>query len=400
MKKTLAVGVLAAALAAGAVPTALARPARTDSREDVAPVVAPGVHTTGTGFADATGAPVYLRGFDAIGYPAKAADLGANFVRMPVYWSDIEPSPPVGGRHSWNEAALAAIDDRVAAFSARGINVLLDFHQSGWSSYFTALTVNAQGIPSWFYSSEFFPFPATQKGLGQARADFFTNPATIPYYQAFVDLLVRRYRSYSNVVGYELFNEPPSGALGQNHAATQAVIAWEAGMLRFVRSLDSARTIFLFVRQGGDLGFLNADLSALGSLANVAIDLHDYFVGLDAPYGYSADTETWYPSDKATHVQFESSYEGTYSNQLRLIDRVLARTNAWKVPLLVGEWGARFDDPGLLHYQADMLAVFRERRLSWARWMLTNNGSLGVLNADGSYSPAALQIQQDLDRPY
>src|SRR5216684_638815 len=117
MKKTLAAGALAAALAAGAVPSALARPAHTDSREDVAPFVAPWVHTSGTGFADATGAPVYLRGFDAIGYPAKAAGLGANFVRMPVYWSDIEPSPPVGGRHSWNEAALTAIDDRVAAFS-------------------------------------------------------------------------------------------------------------------------------------------------------------------------------------------------------------------------------------------------------------------------------------------
>jgi Cellulase (glycosyl hydrolase family 5) len=400
MKKTLAAGVLAAALAASAAPPGQARPAYTDGRQDLTPVVAPWVHASGTGFADATGARVYLRGFDAIGYPAKAAALGANFVRMPVYWSDIEPAPPVDGRHSWDEAALAAIDDRVQAFAAQGINVLLDFHQSGWSSYFTALTVNAQGIPSWFYSSGFFPFPATQRGLGQARADFFTNPATIPYYQAFVDLLVRRYRSYPNVVGYELFNEPPSGALGQNHAATQALIEWQGAMLRFVRSLDAERTVFLFVRAGGDLGFLNADLGPLGSLANVAIDLHDYFVGLDAPYGYSADTETWYPSDAATHVQFENAYAGTYANQLRLIDRVLARTNAWNVPLLVGEWGARADDPGLLRYQQDMLGVFRARRLSWARWMLTNNSALGILDADGSYSAAALQIQADLDAPY
>ena len=400
MRKTLVAGLVAAALAVGAAPPALARPTNTDSRDDLTPVVAPWVHASGTGFVDAAGAPVYLRGFDAIGYPARAAALGANFVRMPVYWSDIEPAPPIAGHHSWNDAALATIDDRVQALAARGINVLLDFHQSGWSSYFTALTVNAQGIPSWFYANGFFPFPATQKGLGQARADFFTNPAAIPYYQAFVELLVRRYRSYPNVVGYELFNEPPSGALGQNHAATQAVIAWQAGMLRFVRSLDPERTVFLFTRQGGDLGFLNADLSALGSLAKVAIDLHDYFVGLDGPYGYSADTETWYPSDTATHVQFETAYAGTYANQLRLIDRVLARTNAWNVPLLVGEWGARLDDPGLLRYQQDMLAVFRARRLSWTRWMLTNNSALGILNADGSNSAAALQIQNDLAVPY
>lgn len=70
------------------------------------------------------------------------------------------------------------------------------------------------------------------------------------------------------------------------------------------------------------------------------------------------------------------------------------------MPLLVGEWGARYDDPGLLRYQADMLAAFRARRLSWARWMLTGGGFLRLLEPDGSYTDAARQIQEDLRRPY
>jgi hypothetical protein len=401
MKRVLAAGALAAAIAACTASSASARPWHREARLPVGPPeAAPWVHTLGTNFVTAAGARIYLRGFDATGYPAKAAELGANFVRMPVYWSDIEPTPPVADEHMWNEAALAALDARIAAFAARGISVLLDFHQSAWSTYFSALTPAAHGLPPWLYSNGFFPVPATAGGLARARADFFTDPAQLVYYQAFVDELVRRYRSSANVIGYELFNEPSAGALGQNHAATQAVIAWEATMLRFVRRLDPLRTVFVFVRQGGDLGFLNADLSAFGSLAGVAVDLHDYFVGLDAPYGYSADTETWYPSHEATHVQFEPAYSGSCANQLRLLDMVLARTKAWNVPLLVGEWGARLDDPGLLRYQRDMLTAFRARKLSWARWMLTASSTLGILEPDGSYSAAARQIQQDLAAPY
>src|SRR3989442_14698790 len=115
----------------------------------------------------------------------------------------------------------------------------------------------------------------SQLGLGLAKKDFATNLAILPYYAAYVELLVRRYRSYPNVVGYEPYNEPQPGNLGPTHDGTQALIAFQAQLLQVVRSLDPQRTVFLSVRQGGNLGFLNADLSPWGSLTNVAIDLHD-----------------------------------------------------------------------------------------------------------------------------
>src|SRR5690242_14605037 len=134
MKRFLATAALAATSLAFVVPAALARTTLADHRPDITPVVAPWIHTSGTGFVDFEGSPVYLRGFDATGYAAAAADLGANFVRVPIYWSELEPTPPVGGRHLWDPVALASLDARVAAFAAKGINVLLDLHQSGWSS--------------------------------------------------------------------------------------------------------------------------------------------------------------------------------------------------------------------------------------------------------------------------
>jgi len=213
-------------------------------------------------------------------------------------------------------------------------------------------------------------------------------------------MIITRYRSYPNVVGYELYNEPQPGKLHQTHAGTQALISFQAQLLAYVRSLDPQRTVFLSVRQGGNLGFLNADVGPLGSLANVAIDMHDYFNGRDAPYGYSADTETWYPSHDEVVTDHEVSYVGTEANQLRILDQLLAKTNQWGVALLVGEWGARWNDPGLLTYQRQMLDAFRRRKLSWSRWALTSHGIKKILNPDYTPSQAALQIQQDLQNPY
>jgi aryl-phospho-beta-D-glucosidase BglC (GH1 family) len=366
------------------------------------PLVAPWVHAEGTKFRDQSGARVYLRGFNAntsMGYK-KAAGLGANFVRLPIYWSDVELNPPVSGVHHWDATELAALDAEVQTLLNDKVNVLLDFHQTGWSPFFTKITSDARGMPAWLYGPGYFPQEMSQLGLGLAKKDFATNPAILPYYEAYMRMIITRYRSYPNVVGYELYNEPQPGKLHQTHAGTQALISFQAQLLDYVRSLDPLRTVFLSVRQGGNLGFLNADVSPLGSLANVAIDMHDYFNGLDPPYGYSADTETWYPSHDEVVTDHETAYVGTEANQLRILDQLLTKTNQWGVPLLVGEWGARWNDPGLLTYQRQMLDAFRQRKLNWARWALTSHGIKRILNSDYSPSQAALQIQQDLQNPY
>jgi aryl-phospho-beta-D-glucosidase BglC (GH1 family) len=67
----------------------------------------------------------------------KAATLGANFIRIPVYWSDLEPTPPVAGVHTWDPVELAALDQEVQTLESANVNVLIDLHQTGWSPYFT-----------------------------------------------------------------------------------------------------------------------------------------------------------------------------------------------------------------------------------------------------------------------
>jgi len=398
-KLTIGAAILAVTSALALVATAVADDTPGDTPVDTSGVVAPWVHTQGTNFVDKSGNRVYLRGFNAnssMGYK-KAAALGANFIRLPVYWSDVEPVPPVGGVHTWDPAELAAIDTEVQTLLAAKVNVLIDFHQTGWSPYFDS---TGRGMPIWLYSPGFFPQPKGKLGLGLAKMDFATNPAILPYYKAYMGMIIKRYRGYPNVVGWELYNEPQPGKLHQTHDGTQALISFQAKLANYVRSLDPGRTIFFSVRQGGDLGFLNADLGDFGSLNDLALDLHDRFTGVDPPKGYSPDTETWYPDHDSVVTTFENSYVGTEANQLRILDQLLAKTKQWNIPLLVGEWGARINDSGLLEYQRQMLDAFRKRKLSWSRWALTSHGPERVYTTDYSPTAALRQLQQDLQTPY
>src|SRR5215471_17893709 len=163
-KLTIGAAILAVTSALALVATAVADDTPGDTPVDTSGVVAPWVHTQETNFVDKSGNRVYLRGFNAnssMGYK-KAAALGANFIRLPVYWSDVEPVPPVGGVHTWDPAELAAIDTEVQTLLAAKVNVLIDFHQTGWSPYFDP---TGRGMPAWLYSPPFFPQPKSKLGV-------------------------------------------------------------------------------------------------------------------------------------------------------------------------------------------------------------------------------------------
>jgi aryl-phospho-beta-D-glucosidase BglC (GH1 family) len=355
------------------------------------------VKSDGCGFVDARGKPVVLRGFNLIAPQApriwaRAVSLGANFVRIPIAWSEVEPNPP-HGEHAWNTRVLAGLDRELRYFRKRRVYVLLDFHQFRWSPYFDA---EAAGIPAWFYEQR--GYPRTSAGKQQALADWWTDADGLRAYSDFVAMMADRYRSFPNLVGYEVFNEPATGLLGENHAATQAVLAWEANVREAIVAVDASRTVFVQTRGGGDLGLKEADFSVFGSLDNLAVDLHSYFSGTEGT-GYSADGERWVPDQTRAHLHATPAYEGTEPNQEALLGVALEKTRALGIPLLVGEWGARNDDPNADVYQAQMLHIFARRGLSWARWDLGTNRSFGLLHPTAVSGGLKAQLRAALARP-
>jgi hypothetical protein len=325
------------------------------------------------------------------GVYTRAAELGVNFMRVTVPWSDYEPLPPADGQHTWNQQRLAELDQLIAYCADNNIQVLLDFHQYGWSPYFAHLQRGgrANGIPRWLYAGR--RFPPTTAGLDAAQERFYTDRRATALYGDFAAMIAARYRTTPNVLGYEILNEPPTGGFRRTHWTTQRVVRWESKILEAIRAVDAQRTVVFMLRGGPSMGAQGADLKAFGSLEHLALDVHDYFAGTGGS-GYNHNGEN-VSSDYRSTLQ-GGTYRGTTASQEQYLDVSLTAARRWDMPLIVGEWGAFDDLPGTDVYQQQMVSLFEADGVSWARWSLDNKERLGLLNRDLTLKPAAEQLAQ------
>jgi endoglycosylceramidase len=360
----------------------------------------PFVTTSGDHFADREGQPVQLRGFNIHnldpGVYQEAVALGANLIRVTTPWSDYETVPPTGDVHHWDASRLAELDQLVSFCNEHHINLLLDFHQYGWSPYFAAVQRGgrANGIPAWFYQDG--RYPVTVHGLDQAKEQFFTDPEGAALYGDFAAMIAERYRHSPSVIGYEIMNEPDTGTLPRDHATTQLVVRWEAQVLGRLRAVDDTRTTVFMLRGGPSMGALHANLADFGPLDHLALDVHDYFAGTGGS-GYKPDGEN--VSSQYISTLQGAPYTGTLASQAAYLDVGVRAARRFGVPLMVGEWGAFRSMPGIEAYQSQMVTLLDSMGISWARWSLDRAEELSVLNRDGSPTPAATQLQQLLHSP-
>jgi hypothetical protein len=320
----------------------------------------PAITTRGVSFVTQAGRPVVLRGVNIsyhFPHPELVSQLGANFVRLRVLWSEIEPQ-----RDVFDPAQLAELDAAVHYYNAHGIAIELDLRGSG--------------VPAWFGSTQ--GFWATNAAASQAA------------YKPFVRTIVNRYHGYRYVVGYGIFNEPhPFGASGHStHRSSRLILRWQAAIRDQIMAHDPYRVVFFSVR-GGNYGIKYANFAAAGfRLTHAVYDWHSFFNGLHGS-GMDAANENWVPSWVQTHNQANTDYHGTLENQRKNIGIAWARTRRLGIPMIVGEWGIRNDDAHWDAYDSQLATIFTARRLSWARWdmdyqemgLLTGSG----LNAQGQW---------------
>ena len=288
--------------ASGALPTA-----RLTLPQPEPGLATPLVTTDGTRFVKA-GQPIVLQGYDlSVTGPSvysRAAELNANFVRVTVPWSEIEPTRPSGTpghlTHHWNTAVLAELDREVTDLGTQGIQVLIDFHQFHWSPYYAKVecktgvdNCKATGVPAWYYTGR---YPETRRGESSAKADFWDGQreTSLYYYSAFAEMMARRYGHQANVIGYEIFNEPHPGHLPDNTATTNLMLSWQNQIYRVMHAVDPQRTMFVMCR-GGAEGVGTADLAQFGKGAKIALDFHDYYNGAPGT-GFDASGDNWVPS--------------------------------------------------------------------------------------------------------
>ncbi len=304
-------------------------------------------------------------------------DLGFNILRLPVNWSGVEPEPD-----QYDPAYLLGVDAAVECAAGAGLFVLIDFHQDAWSK-----EIGEDGAPLW----AIVPAPdmllegplvdlAARRTSPQVLAAFstFFDPADAAGLQgefiAMIAHVAARYADHEAVVGFEVFNEPVTGA-GELYPFTFAA----AAALR-----DAAP---------GKLVFFEPPASR---------NLLDYQPLSETPFPvagavYAPHIYTFAFADPDNHLATL-----TIDDLRPSIDNARAEAIAWQTPLFIGEFGIGPTATNAIlyiRYQLDLQDQYLASSTFW-RWKEESQGLWGLFDRTPTGWIERPQMMQAVSRPY
>lgn len=314
----------------------------------------------GAQFRDAAGGAVILRGvnvggnskvppFRAITDPRQLDPLagwGLNVVRLLFTWEAYEPEPGV-----YDAAYLDYYVTTARAAAARGLYVVVDFHQDAYSRF--TLAGCGEGFPAWTLPPTVTPAAPDN---GAACADwgirmigdpdlktcwdaFYSDAHGVrTRYLAMIARVVTALASEPKVIGYDVINEPGGDELVQigplYEDAAQTIRAIDPGAI-------------LFVSPGAITSAGTATSLARPSFGNFAYAPHFYDVTLVLFQAWQGDDE-------------RDAFE-----------RMAGTASAWGVPLFVGEYGAPATIGDVDGYLGALAIQLARTQASGAQWVYT-----------------------------
>ena len=285
----------------------------------------------------------------------RIAELGFNFLRLPINWSGVEPE-----RDEFDEAYLLNVDAVIECAHAAGVYVLVDFHQDAWSK-----EIGEDGAPLW----AIIPAPEmllegpltdltdrrTSPQVIKASDTFFSEGDPSGLQAEFIDALAHvatRYKDHPGVVGFEIFNEPVvSGEL---------LYPFQYAAAARVREVAPDKLVFFeppsFRNQLDQQPLSSEPFPTHGSVYS--------------PHVYTAAPENF-----------------TLDDLLPSIDNARAEAIAWKTPLFIGEFGNNPDPNGMRYvgFQYDLQDMYLASSCIWL-WKENVQGAWGFYDHEGSGS--------------
>jgi len=345
-----------------------------DSRDDTVRLL--GVHYHN--MAPGTGAPSSQFKKNCFGWTAPdqtvvddIASWGFNSVRMAISWANLEPSPPTAGPngslvHTYNQPYLAALDQAIELFKAKGIAVILSMQQNKWTPAFIRSkkgvqgSCPGQGMPAWLYQGNGIT------NYQQAKASFFHDVGNQRAMLAEAwKVVAKRYADDSTVVGADMINEPyPTGGLTPQDLQLHALYQTLGSAIRSVNS-----HILLIFEDSSDQLDGQFGLTGPPHFDNVVYSFHLY-------------RPNWDPIGK------------------QVMEDYVTRARTWDVPVWIGEFNmfggsnnGKPAHPGWEESTRAMLAYCKANGISWDEHGYTGQSSL-IQMESGQPKTQLIQILQ------
>ncbi len=362
----------------------------TDDDDDATPPAEPVLSVDGSHFVDADGGVVILRGVNVSGNSKvppfvpftdvseldAVPPLGFNAIRLLFTWEAYEGTEGV-----YDDAYLDAITAIADGAWARGLYVIVDFHQDGFSRFHAGGC--GDGFPEWAaHEGATLDAPDNGPGCSNWAAQVTADPDVHDSFEAMYadaggvrtrlmllwDRLASHFADHPGVVGYDLMNEPwgwEASELGPLYEEIAGVVrAQHPGAILFIEGHASTNN-----------GAIQTLLEP-PSFGNFAYAPHFYETAVITSHLFSG-------LPTATDLGFWT---------------MTGKADEWGVPLFVGEFGTHGDTWGAEDYVALQYSRLDEHLASGAQWNWTpawnetdldgwNDEDLSILDASGAVRP-------------
>jgi endoglucanase len=274
---------------------------------------------------------------------------GANAVRLPLNYRHFEADT---APYRYLETGFERLERIVKDCARHGIYVILDLHSAqGWQN------------TDWHCDNS------------SRHAYLWQHPHFQERFVALWREIARRFRGEAAVAGYNLMNEPvtgaPAGRFTKNYRTE-----WDAINRLYRRTVEAVREV-----DPDHIIFLEGDYFSVR------------FSKLDPPFARNLVYSSHNYSPAGTLAgKYPGRLEGQFWNKKRQEDAFRENegtvfTQQNRVPLWVGEFGATFtggaaDLPYRLRALDEQISVFEGHRAHWTIWTYKDIGVMGLVTVD------------------